>query len=107
MKRFLTALAFAILGSAADAAQITVSGQICDPNGCAPFSVTVQTDQVTLTSATVVPAIAAPNTMRTLTVVGASSAGLTLTCTVNPVTGITFTPVTGQPNGTCVWTFVY
>lgn len=86
---------------------ITVTGTISDGQGSAPFSVTVTTDLVSITSATVVPAVAVAGTARTLTVVGTSSAGLPLTATIAPVSGITFTPISGQPPGTFAWTFVY
>ena len=86
---------------------ITITGTVSDAQGSAPFSVTVSTDTVSITSATVTPAIAAPGTTRTLTVVATSSAGLTLSATVNPVGGITFTPLAGQPSGTFAWTFVF
>lgn len=86
---------------------ITITGVVSDPDGSAPFSVTVSTDTVSITSATVIPAVAAPGTTRTLTVVATSSAGLTLSASINPVSGVTFTPVSNQPPGTFQWTFVY
>lgn len=98
---------FVMLAHPVNAATITITGTVKDPNGSAPFSVTVTTDAVSITSAAIVPAVAAAGTTRTLTVVATSSAGLALTGTINPVTGITFTPVTGQPAGTFAWTFVY
>jgi hypothetical protein len=42
-----------------------------------------------------------------LTVVASSIAGLPLTFTVNPKSGITFSPISGQPAGTAEWAFVY
>ena len=86
---------------------ITIAGTVSDGQGSAPFSVTVTTDLVAITSAAVVPTVAPPGTARTLTVVSTSTAGLPLTATITPVNGITFVPVTGQPPGTFVWTFVY
>lgn len=86
-------------------ATITVTGTISDGTASAPFSVTVTLDSITITSATVIPAVAAPGTMRTLTVV-ASGGSAALAATINPVSGITFTPVPGQPPGTFAWTFV-
>lgn len=100
----LAALALALPVSAAS---ITITGTVCDASGCAPFSVTAQTDAVSIVSATVTPAVAPAGTTRTLTVVGNSSAGLALTGSVNAVSGVTFTPVSGQPAGTFAWTFVY
>jgi hypothetical protein len=95
--------------ASAYAAQITITGTVTDPNGSAPFSITVTTDQVSVTSAAVVPAVAPPGTMRTLTVVATSSAGLPLAAATPTcgACGVTFTPVAGQPAGTFVWTFVY
>jgi hypothetical protein len=86
-------------------ATITVTGVVTDGTASAPFSVTVTLDSINITSASVTPAVAAPGTLRTLTVV-ASGGVAALTATVNPVSGITFTPVTGQPAGTFAWTFV-
>jgi len=86
---------------------ITITGTVSDGQGSAPFSVTVTTDLVSITSATVTPSVAVAGTTRTLTIVGTSSAGLPLTATIAPVSGITFTPVSGQPAGTFAWTFVY
>ncbi len=107
MSRIIAACAALLfLITAAPAAQITIQGTVTDPNGSAPFSITVTTDAVTVTSASVTPAVAPPGTTRTLTVVANSSAGLPLSAAVNPVTGITFTPVSGQA-GTFVWTFVF
>lgn len=91
----------------ASAASITITGTACDASGCAPFSVTAQTDAVAIASAMVTPAVAPAGTSRTLTVVASSSAGLALTASVNAVSGVTFTPVAGQPAATFAWTFVY
>ena len=108
MRKTLLALsAFLALALPAKAATVTITGTVTDPNGSAPFSVTVTTDLVSITSATVAPSTAPAGTPRTLTVVGTSSAGLPLSATLNPVSGVTFTPVSGQPAGTFVWTFVY
>jgi hypothetical protein len=110
MRKFLLGLiALTMMAPSALAAQITITGTVSDPNGSAPFSITVTTDQVSITSAAVIPAVAAPGTMRTMTVVAVSSAGLPLTAAVPTcgACGITFTPVAGQPAGTFVWTFVY
>lgn len=107
-KLFLTA-AFAVMlcSIAAQAATVTITGTVTDANGSAPFSVTVTTDLVTVTSASVTPSVAAAGTTRTLTVVGNSTAGQALSGAVNPSPGLTFTPVLGQPPGTFVWTFVF
>lgn len=86
---------------------ITITGTVSDGQGSAPFSVTVQTDAVLIQSATVIPAVAVAGTTRTLTVIASSSGNLPLTASLAPVSGITFTPVSGQPAGTFVWTFVY
>jgi hypothetical protein len=111
MKMLKIAALLALLATAASvqaqAAQITITGTVTDANGSAPFSVTVTTDQVAITSATVVPAVAPSGTSRTLTIIATSSAGLALQATLNAVAGITFLPLTGQPAGTFVWTFVY
>jgi hypothetical protein len=106
-KFLLVALASLALVAVASAANVTITGTVTDPNGSAPFSVTVTTDAVSIVSAAVTPAVAPAGTTRTLTVVGSSSAGLALSATVNAVTGVTFTPVPGQPAGTFAWTFVY
>jgi hypothetical protein len=47
--------------------------------------------------ATVTPSVTAPATTRTPTIVGSSPAGQPLTFAINPVPGITFTPVGDQP----------
>jgi hypothetical protein len=106
-KFLLAAVAYLALVAVASAATVTITGTVTDPNGSAPFSVTVTTDAVSIISAFVSPAVAPAGTARTLTVIAGSSAGLALTGSVNAVTGITFTPVPGQPAGTFVWTFVY
>lgn len=108
MRKFLLSslLSVALIAPAA-ATSITITGTACDASGCAPFSVTAQTDAVAITSATVTPAVAPAGTTRTLAVVASSSAGLALTASVNAVNGVTFTPVAGQPAGTFAWTFVY
>jgi hypothetical protein len=108
MLNSLFALGLLVLSALpASATSITITGTACDSSGCAPFSVTATTDAVSITSASVTPAVAPVGTTRTLTVVAASSAGLALTGSVNAVSGVTFTPVTGQPAGTFAWTFVY
>lgn len=87
---------------------INITGTITDADGAtATFSTSANTDMVTIVSATVTPDPAPPGTLRTLTVVATSAAGLTMTATVDPVDSITFTPVAGQPAGTFVWTFVF
>lgn len=110
IRGLLLAFAFvAGLSLPANAAQITITGTVTDPNGSAPFSITVTTDQVAITSAAVVPSVAAAGTTRTLTVVATSSGGLALSAPLPTcgACGITFTPVSGQPAGTFAWTFVY
>ncbi len=87
---------------------ITITGTVSDGQGSAPFSVTVQTDSVNIQSAIVAPLVAAPGTMRTLTIVATSGlASPAWSGTLNSVGGITLTPVPGQPAGTFVWTFIY
>jgi hypothetical protein len=108
-KNAIWALALLFLSALPAAANtITITGTVTDSSGgSAPFSVTVTTDAVSIVSAAVTPAVAPIGTTRTLTVVGSSSAGLALSASVNAVTGVTFTPVSGQPAGTFAWTFVY
>lgn len=96
-----------MMSAQVQAAQITITGTVTDANGSVPFSVTVTTDQVSVTSATVAPAVAPLGTTRTLTIVGNSSASLPLSFTVAPQAGITFTPVAGQPPNQAQFTFVY
>ncbi len=87
---------------------ITITGTVSDGQSSSPFSVTVQTDAVNIQSAVVVPSVAAPGTTRTLTIVATSGlAAPAWSGVLNPVSGVTFTPVPGQPPGTFVWTFVY
>jgi hypothetical protein len=102
----LTAIALPAL---AQAATINIQGTVTDSSGATSTfgPITVTTDSVAITSAAVTPAVAPAGTTRTLTVVANSSGGLSLTATVNAISGITFTPVAGQPLGTFVWTFVY
>ncbi len=84
-----------------------ITGAISDAaGGSQAFSVQFTTDQVTITSITGSPINAAPGTTRTLTIVATSSSGSPLSATINPVPGITFTPLTGQPAGTFSWQFV-
>jgi hypothetical protein len=45
--------------------------------------------------------------LRTLTVTATSSAGAALSAPLLTASGITFTPVAGQPSGTFKWTFTY
>lgn len=87
---------------------INITGTITDSAGnSATFSTSATEDSVSIVSATVSPDPAPPGTTRTLTVVATSSAGLPLTATLNPVSGITFTSVPNQPAGTFAWTFVF
>jgi hypothetical protein len=91
-------------------ATLNITGAVTDTDGnTAPFTATANqsgTDLVTISSVNVSPDPAVAGTLRTLTVVAVSSLGETLTATVS-ATGVTFTPVTGQPAGTFVWTFTY
>lgn len=87
---------------------ITITGTVTDGTASATFSANADVpDAVTIVSATVTPELAPVGTQRTLTVVATSSAGLTLSATVDPATGITFTSVPNQPAGTFAWTFVF
>ncbi len=82
---------------------ITITGTGTDSVGV-PFTFTATATQESITvTAVVTPAVAAVGTTRNLTV---TASGGTAPYTFNtPVaTGITFTPVTGQPNQ---WTFVF
>jgi hypothetical protein len=82
---------------------ITITGTVTDSVGASgSFSVPVTLDSFTV-SAVVTPSVAAAGTTRniTVTVTGGTSPFVYGT----PVaTGLTFTPVTGQPGQ---WTFVY
>lgn len=82
---------------------ITITGSVTDSVGTVfPFSTTATADTGTAT-AVVTPANAAPGTTRNITVT--MSGGTPSFTYATPVaTGITFTPVSGQPNQ---WTFVY
>jgi hypothetical protein len=83
---------------------ITITGTITDTDGAtASFSCSAQADTIT-GSGVVTPQTAPAGTTRNLTATGVSSAGLVLTYNTPVATGITFTPVSGQPNQ---WTFVY
>ena len=65
-------------------------------------------DIVTILSMVVTPALAAPGTSRTITVISNSSESLVLNAVIASMpAGIVFTPVGGQPPGTFVWTFTY
>ncbi len=87
---------------------VTITGTVTDAAGASgAFSVVVTLDAVTITSATVAPAIAPAGTTRTLTVVATSSSGATLTFGTPVGTGLTFTSVGGQPAGQAQWTFVF
>ncbi len=84
-----------------------IDGIITDQNGGSQaFSVQFSTDQVTITNITGTPINAAPGTTRTLSITATSSSGSPLSATINPVPGITFTPLTSQPPGTFAWSFV-
>lgn len=82
---------------------INIVGTVTDDAGATGnFSVSVTMDLVDAT-ATVVPQIAPAGTKRTLTVTpNGGVPPYTYGAPVAP--GITFTPVSGQPN---VWTFTY
>lgn len=91
-------------------ATLNITGTVTDKDGnSVPFSATANqsaSDLITISSVTVTPDPAVAGTMRTLTVVAVSSLGEVLTATVS-ATGVTFTPVTGQPAGQFQWTFTY
>jgi len=89
-------------------ATITISGTVIDENGASQvFSASAIIDAVSITSAVVSPQAAPAGTTRTLTVIATSSSGAALTFGNPTGTGLTFTPVTGQPAGQAQWTFVY
>lgn len=91
-------------------ATLNITGSVTDADGnSAPFTATATqstADVVTIVSVTVTPADGPVGTARTLTVVAKSSQSEVLTATVE-ATGVTFTPVAGQPAGTFVWDFQY
>lgn len=82
---------------------VVITGTVTDSAGAVgSYSVTVTLDSIAAT-ATVTPAVAPAGTTRTLTVT--PSGGVAPFTYGTPVgTGLTFTPVSGQPNQ---WTFVY
>lgn len=91
---------------------IQITGSVADNAGnSAPFNTQAnqsEVDVITIVSAVVNPDPAPAGTMRTLTVVATSSLGLPLTAMILAVPGgVVFTPVSGQPAGTFVWTFVF
>lgn len=111
MKNLLMASAV-LLGLAVSAnaqSTLTIQGTINDASGATatygPITITI--DSVSITSASVDKPVAPAGTLRTLTVVATSSAGASLACPLPTATGITFTAVSGQPAGTCKWTFTY
>ena len=81
---------------------ITITGTVTDQTGASgSFSVPVTIDSFTL-AATVTPSVGPAGTTRNLTVV--PTGGVAPFTYGTPVgTGLTFTPVTGQPGQ---WTFV-
>jgi hypothetical protein len=85
---------------------VTISGTVTDSEGAVgSYSVTVTLDAIGAT-ATVTPAVAPAGTTRTLTVT--TTGGVAPLTFATPVgTGLTFTPVSGQPAGQAAWTFVY
>lgn len=109
MKKLILAALLISSATVAEAQSVTIQGTINDANGAtATFGpVTVTIDSVTITSASVDKAVAPAGTLRTLTVVASSSSGAAITCGTPTATGITFTAVSGQPAGTCKWTFTY
>lgn len=64
-------------------------------------------DVVAVNSVSVSPDPAPAGTTRTLTVIATSSLAMSLTFDTPVASGITFTPVGGQPPGQAQWTFVY
>jgi hypothetical protein len=86
---------------------VTITGTVTDAvGGTGSYSVVVTLDSVTA-NASVAPATAPAGTTRTLTVTATSSTGAALTFVTPVVSGLTFTPVSGQPAGQAQWTFVY
>jgi hypothetical protein len=82
---------------------ITITGTVTDASGATgSYTVTVTLDSFSL-SAVVTPSVAPAGTTRTLTVTPTGGTA-PFTYSVPIATGITFTPVSGQPNQ---WTFVY
>jgi hypothetical protein len=82
---------------------ITITGTVTDAAGATgSFSVPVTLDSFTLAAA-VTPSVAPAGTTRNLTVTP-SGGTAPFTYGIPTATGITFTPVSGQPNQ---WTFVY
>jgi hypothetical protein len=85
---------------------VTITGTVTDSLGAAGnYSVVVTLDSMAAV-ATVAPAVAPAGTTRTLTVV-ATGGVAPLTFPTPTGTGLTFTPVGGQPAGQAAWTFVY
>ena len=82
---------------------VTITGTVTDSAGASgSYSVVVTLDSFTL-SAVVTPAVAPAGTTRTLTVT--PTGGIApFTYSAPTGTGLTFTPVSGQPNQ---WTFVF
>ena len=82
---------------------LTITGTVTDADGATgSYSTTVTLDTVAAT-AVVTPAVAPAGTTRNLTVT--PSGGVAPFIYSTPLaTGLTFTPVSGQPNQ---WTFVY
>jgi hypothetical protein len=86
----------------------TLSLTITDTDGSTSVATaTGNVDTITITQNKLTPDPAPPNTQRTWTVSAISSSGLVIsfgtpTCSQS---GITFTPVAGQPAGTAAWTF--
>ena len=82
---------------------LTITGTGTDSNGVvANYTVVVTSDSFALT-AVVTPQAAPPGTMRNLTVTPIGGVA-PFTYSLPTASGITFTPVSGQPNQ---WTFVY
>jgi hypothetical protein len=82
---------------------LTITGTVTDAAGVAvPFTATAVLDSFTV-AATVTPQNAPAGTTRTLTVT-ATGGTAPFTFGTPVATGITFTPVSGQPGQ---WTFVY
>jgi hypothetical protein len=90
------------------ASSVNIAVTVTDASGAtSTANVTALLDTVTINSITVTPSTAPAGTTRKLAVSATSAIGAALTFGTPVGTGLTFTPVTGQPAGTAAWTFVY
>lgn len=96
---------------------ITIQGTVSSANGAigtfGPVTLPVTVippptpSMVTITSQAVDKPDAPAGTSRILTVTATSSTGAALSAPLPAASGITFTPIAGQPAGTFKWSFVY